>query len=112
MGYHHHRYRPIAFHTAFIGWAHESGDLPACCLTIVSGSTSSFIASGYPGMKADLHASDEENALTLSVYALGSVSSNWFRQQLIRFPRFGIAPLVLASFSEEYGRRPCVSIGY
>lgn len=62
----------------------------ACSLTIVSASTGGIIEAGYPSMRKDLHASQEEAALTLSMYALG----------------FGLAPLFLASFSEEWGRRP------
>ncbi|KAF8320057.1 MFS general substrate transporter [Clavulina sp. PMI_390] len=62
----------------------------ACLITCLSASTGSIIAVGYPGMTASLHSSGETNALTLSMYALG----------------FALAPLVLASFSEEFGRRP------
>jgi MFS family permease len=41
-------------------------------------------------MQRDLHASSLQIAATLSCYALG----------------FGVTPLVTASLSEEFGRRP------
>lgn len=52
-------------------------------------SVASVIALGYPSMIRDLNCSAEQAAATLSLYSLG----------------FGVAPLILASLSEEFGRR-------
>lgn len=53
---------------------------------MMSASTGGIIASGYPGMTAEVRASEEENALTLSVYALGSVT--WNRAQFVKIDSF------------------------
>jgi predicted MFS family arabinose efflux permease len=45
---------------------------------------------GFGSMKRDLHCTEYEATIGLSVYALG----------------FGVVPLVTASFSEEFGRQP------
>ncbi|KZT53006.1 MFS general substrate transporter [Calocera cornea HHB12733] len=58
--------------------------------TALTAATGSAYALGYTSMEADLGCSQELAALGLSMYALG----------------FGLAPLVLASFSEEFGRLP------
>ena len=48
------------------------------------------VVTGNDSMARDLHASQFQLAATLSCYAFG----------------FGVIPLVTASFSEEFGRRP------
>ncbi|EJU03572.1 MFS general substrate transporter [Dacryopinax primogenitus] len=58
--------------------------------TALTAATGSAYAMGYNTMERDLGCSQELAALGLSMYALG----------------FGLAPLVLASFSEEFGRLP------
>lgn len=45
---------------------------------------------GFPSMIHDLHCTDFQATIGLSVYALG----------------FGTVPLISASFSEEFGRQP------
>jgi MFS family permease len=53
-------------------------------------STASSFALGYPSLTRDLGTSQFEATVAFSMYALG----------------FGVVPLVTASFSEEFGRRP------
>jgi len=67
------------------------------CATAFTGLTSMSIGSveiGDDSMARDLNASGLQIAATLSVYALG----------------FGVVPLISASFSEEFGRRPLYSV--
>lgn len=45
---------------------------------------------GFPSMMRDLHCTEFQATIGLSVYPLG----------------FGLIPLVTASFSEEFGRQP------
>lgn len=46
--------------------------------------TSPLIAAGYQGIAADLHSSEEENALTLSMYTLGCVGDVTFSTFLLQ----------------------------
>ncbi|KDQ19135.1 hypothetical protein BOTBODRAFT_52301 [Botryobasidium botryosum FD-172 SS1] len=62
----------------------------ACVFTVISASVSSSIASGQPSMIRDLHCTTLQAGAALGLYALG----------------FGVTPLITASFSEEFGRRP------
>ncbi|KAF8631724.1 hypothetical protein AX15_002229 [Amanita polypyramis BW_CC] len=62
----------------------------ACIVTLLSSSTASMYPPGFHTMIPELNCSYLEAITGLSVYALG----------------FGVAPLVTASLSEEFGRRP------
>ncbi|KAF8517911.1 MFS polyamine transporter [Hysterangium stoloniferum] len=62
----------------------------ACAMTGITAASGGSIALGFPSMVRDLNATSELAALTLSMYSLG----------------FAIFPLVTASLSEEFGRRP------
>ncbi|KAF9517811.1 hypothetical protein BS47DRAFT_1371243 [Hydnum rufescens UP504] len=62
----------------------------ACTYTAFVGSAASAYPSGYPSMERDLTSTVLQVTAGLTTYTAG----------------FGIAPLVLSSFSEEFGRRP------
>ncbi|KAF8624022.1 hypothetical protein AX17_007228 [Amanita inopinata Kibby_2008] len=62
----------------------------ACYGTLLAASAASAYNLGFESMGRELHSSDEANISGLSVFALG----------------FGLIPLVSASFSEEFGRKP------
>ena len=55
-----------------------------------SASTASAYNLGFASMRRDLHCTEFQATVGLSVYALG----------------FGVVPLITASFSEEFGRQP------
>ncbi|KAF8797481.1 hypothetical protein BYT27DRAFT_7204489 [Phlegmacium glaucopus] len=61
-----------------------------CFATYLLSSASSIYNMGFPSMIRDLHCTEFQATIGLSVYALG----------------FGLTPLVTASFSEEFGRLP------
>jgi len=62
----------------------------ASFLTVLSASGGSAYVMGFPSMIVDLNCTEFQATVGLSVYALG----------------FAVVPLVSASFSEEFGRRP------
>ncbi|KAF5385771.1 hypothetical protein D9615_002204 [Tricholomella constricta] len=64
--------------------------LMACMCTVFSSSVAPAYNMGIPSMTRDLNCTTFQANIGLSVYALG----------------FGIVPLVTASFSEEFGRKP------
>lgn len=59
------------------------------CFVLVAATAASY-ALGFPSMTRDLSATQFQATVGLSMYTLG----------------FGVVPLVTASFSEEFGRRP------
>ncbi|KAF8799275.1 MFS polyamine transporter [Phlegmacium glaucopus] len=62
----------------------------ACFGTYIVSSAASIYTMGFPSMIRDLHCTEFQATIGLSVYALG----------------YGVTPLVTASFSEEFGRLP------
>lgn len=62
----------------------------ACTFSIFAGTSTSSYSMGFASMPRDLHCTQYEAALGLSLFTSG----------------FGLAPLVTASFSEEFGRKP------
>ncbi|OCH96367.1 MFS general substrate transporter [Obba rivulosa] len=73
--------------------------LAACFFTLLVASGSASFASGFPSITRDLNCTEFQATVALSMFSLG----------------FGILPLVSASFSEEFGRRPLYlgsAIGY
>ncbi|KAN0085682.1 Major facilitator superfamily domain containing protein [Tylopilus felleus] len=64
--------------------------LTACYFSGMTGAAASSFPISTPSLIRDLHCTQTEAALGLSLYALG----------------FGFVPLVTSSFSEEVGRRP------
>ncbi|KAK2462261.1 hypothetical protein APHAL10511_005757 [Amanita phalloides] len=66
----------------------------ACYSTVVAASTASTYAMGFPSMIRDLNCTQLQAITGYSVYALG----------------FAIVPLVTASLSEEFGRRPLYTV--
>ncbi|KAI0741993.1 MFS general substrate transporter [Daedaleopsis nitida] len=64
--------------------------LTASFFSIIAASTSGAFALGFPSMTRDLHATQIEATLGLSMFTIG----------------FGLVPLISTSFSEEFGRQP------
>ncbi|XP_006464020.1 hypothetical protein AGABI2DRAFT_74658, partial [Agaricus bisporus var. bisporus H97] len=62
----------------------------ASASTLFTSATAASYALGFPSMTRDLSATQFQATVGLSMYTLG----------------FGVVPLVTASFSEEFGRRP------
>ncbi|KDR67699.1 hypothetical protein GALMADRAFT_257977 [Galerina marginata CBS 339.88] len=62
----------------------------ACFATLIASTTASAYNMGFASMIRDLHCTEFQATIGLSVYALG----------------FGVVPLVTASLSEEFGRLP------
>jgi MFS family permease len=80
----------VLFHLAHLYVGSPSGSTCKLKFYHTEASTASSFALGYPSLTRDLSTSQFEATVGFSMYTLG----------------FAVVPLVTASFSEEFGRRP------